>query len=176
MQVVQRKGSAACMLYSLPHLQHQLLQNHTPISPALFFSAVCCLQEGDKAGSGSTWEQILKAQDFKRRSFSDIDRNQDGYVDANVCCAVLCRDGFCICADLGGQYNFSMCTDQEVCADVIWTILFLFGIGSGQCCMLWVATQAQQIRSDQESGQSCFGQFRTLLSAAVPGAGTACMC
>jgi hypothetical protein len=48
------------------------------------------LQEGDKAGSGSTWEQILKAQDFKRRSFSDIDRNQDGYVDAKVRCAELC--------------------------------------------------------------------------------------
>jgi hypothetical protein len=42
------------------------------------------LQDGDKAGSGSTWEQILKAQDFKRRSFSDIDRDRDGFVDAKV--------------------------------------------------------------------------------------------
>jgi hypothetical protein len=42
------------------------------------------LQDGDKAGGGSTWEQILKAQDFKRRSFSDIDRDRDGFVDAKV--------------------------------------------------------------------------------------------
>lgn len=41
-----------------------------------------CLQDGDKAGS--TWEHILKAEDFKRRSFSDIDRNKDGFVDAKV--------------------------------------------------------------------------------------------
>lgn len=39
-------------------------------------------QPDDK--SGSTWEQILRAQDFKRRSFSDIDRDKDGYVDAKV--------------------------------------------------------------------------------------------
>jgi hypothetical protein len=55
----------------------------------IFLLPVSPLQEGDKAGSGTTWEQILKAQDFKRRSFSDIDRNQDGYVDAKVRCAVL---------------------------------------------------------------------------------------
>lgn len=29
---------------------------------------------------------ILKAQDFKRRSFSDIDNDKDGYVDAKVRC------------------------------------------------------------------------------------------
>lgn len=44
---------------------------------------VCCWdQAGDK--KGSTWEHILKADDFKRRSFSDIDRNNDGFVDAKV--------------------------------------------------------------------------------------------
>jgi hypothetical protein len=46
-------------------------------------------KEGDKAGSGTTWEQILKAQDFKRRSFSDIDRNQDGYVDAKELASIV---------------------------------------------------------------------------------------
>lgn len=39
--------------------------------------------------SGSTWEQILRAQDFKRRSFSDIDRDKDGYVDAKELAAIL---------------------------------------------------------------------------------------
>jgi len=38
---------------------------------------------------GSTWEHILKAEDFKRRSFSDIDRNNDGYVDAKDLAAIL---------------------------------------------------------------------------------------
>lgn len=37
----------------------------------------------------STWEQILRAQDYKRRSFSDIDRNKDGYVDAQELKAAL---------------------------------------------------------------------------------------
>jgi hypothetical protein len=46
-------------------------------------------KDGDKAGSGSTWEQILKAQDFKRRSFSDIDRDRDGFVDAKELAAIL---------------------------------------------------------------------------------------
>jgi hypothetical protein len=61
-------------------------------------------QPTDKASSGSTWEQILKAEDFKRRSFSDIDRNQDGFVDAKVCaCVCLClwrrRACLYVCAD-----------------------------------------------------------------------------
>jgi hypothetical protein len=46
-------------------------------------------KDGDKAGAGSTWEQILKAQDFKRRSFSDIDRDKDGFVDAKELAAIL---------------------------------------------------------------------------------------
>lgn len=37
----------------------------------------------------STWEMILKAEDFKRRSFSDIDRDKDGYVDAQELAAVI---------------------------------------------------------------------------------------
>lgn len=37
----------------------------------------------------STWEQILRAQDYQRRSFSDIDRNKDGYVDAHELKAAL---------------------------------------------------------------------------------------
>jgi hypothetical protein len=44
-------------------------------------------KDGDKAGS--TWEHILKAEDFKRRSFSDIDRNQDGFVDAKELAAIV---------------------------------------------------------------------------------------
>jgi len=38
---------------------------------------------------GSTWEHILKADDFKRRSFSDIDRNNDGFVDAKELAAIV---------------------------------------------------------------------------------------
>jgi hypothetical protein len=43
----------------------------------------------DKASSGSTWEQIIKSEDFKRRSFSDIDRNQDGFVDAKELASIV---------------------------------------------------------------------------------------
>ena len=38
----------------------------------------------------STWDQVLRAQDYKRRSFSSMDSNGDGYVDAKVlCCDAL---------------------------------------------------------------------------------------
>jgi len=53
------------------------------IHPSTVCVCACCWdQAGDK--KGSTWEHILKADDFKRRSFSDIDRNNDGFVDAKV--------------------------------------------------------------------------------------------
>lgn len=42
------------------------------------------LQNHDPKGAPTTWDMILKAQDFKRRSFSDLDRDKDGYVDAKV--------------------------------------------------------------------------------------------
>jgi hypothetical protein len=41
----------------------------------------------DKAGS--TWEHILMAQDFWRRSFSDIDMDKDGFVDAKELAAMI---------------------------------------------------------------------------------------
>lgn len=37
----------------------------------------------------TTWDMILKAQDFKRRSFSDLDRDKDGYVDAKELTAAM---------------------------------------------------------------------------------------
>jgi hypothetical protein len=38
----------------------------------------------DPKSSPSTWEMILKAEDFRRRSFGDLDKNKDGFVDAAV--------------------------------------------------------------------------------------------
>jgi hypothetical protein len=38
----------------------------------------------DPKASPSTWEMILKAEDFRRRSFGDLDKNKDGFVDAAV--------------------------------------------------------------------------------------------
>lgn len=43
----------------------------------------------DSKSSLSTWDQILKAQDFKRRSFSDLDRDKDGFVDAKELTAAM---------------------------------------------------------------------------------------
>eukprot|EP00878_Enallax_costatus_P002784 GHUV01002975.1.p2 GENE.GHUV01002975.1~~GHUV01002975.1.p2 ORF type:complete len:109 (+),score=11.31 GHUV01002975.1:126-452(+) len=40
----------------------------------------------DPKSSPTTWDMILKAQDFRRRSFSDLDSDKDGYVDAKVSC------------------------------------------------------------------------------------------
>lgn len=44
----------------------------------------CCTAPQDPKSSPSTWEMILKAEDFRRRSFGDLDKNKDGYVDAAV--------------------------------------------------------------------------------------------
>ncbi|KAF6264776.1 hypothetical protein COO60DRAFT_1482567 [Scenedesmus sp. NREL 46B-D3] len=38
----------------------------------------------DPKASPSTWEMILKAEDFRRRSFGDLDKDKDGFVDAAV--------------------------------------------------------------------------------------------
>jgi hypothetical protein len=35
-----------------------------------------------KGTAPTTWDMILKAQDFRRKSFSDLDRDKDGFVDA----------------------------------------------------------------------------------------------
>eukprot|EP00879_Flechtneria_rotunda_P000403 GHRR01000497.1.p1 GENE.GHRR01000497.1~~GHRR01000497.1.p1 ORF type:complete len:145 (+),score=28.68 GHRR01000497.1:203-637(+) len=36
----------------------------------------------DGKSSGTTWDMILKAQDYSRKSFSDLDRDKNGFVDA----------------------------------------------------------------------------------------------
>uniref|UniRef100_A0A383WDD3 EF-hand domain-containing protein n=1 Tax=Tetradesmus obliquus TaxID=3088 RepID=A0A383WDD3_TETOB len=43
----------------------------------------------DPKSSPSTWEMILKAEDFRRRSFGDLDKDKDGYVDAAELKAVV---------------------------------------------------------------------------------------
>jgi hypothetical protein len=43
----------------------------------------------DPKSSPSTWEMILKAEDFRRRSFGDLDKNKDGFVDATELKAVV---------------------------------------------------------------------------------------
>lgn len=54
-----------CSMCQSPSAVH-----HT--NPAIF-----SLQPEDKS---SVWDQILKHEDFKQRSFSDIDTNKDGYI------------------------------------------------------------------------------------------------
>lgn len=43
----------------------------------------------DPKASATTWDMILRSEDFKRKSFSDIDRDKDGYVDAKELAAVI---------------------------------------------------------------------------------------
>jgi hypothetical protein len=44
----------------------------------MVFSPGCFLQ--DKAAP-STWDMILKGEEARRKSFSDLDRDQKGYID-----------------------------------------------------------------------------------------------
>ncbi len=58
----------------------------------------------------SMWEMILKSEEVKRKSFSDVDANKDGKIDQKVCVASL------RCSSKPGNRTCIVMTSASACS------------------------------------------------------------
>jgi hypothetical protein len=80
----------------------------------------------DPKASPSTWEMILKAEDFRRRSFGDLDKNKDGFVDAAVSARNPIFAKYIISIFLGIPALAWRCLARD-----LWVVMFGFRVGVG---------------------------------------------